>query len=257
MSDPVQRPVHDPAQRSGGPAAATWQSKAAMIVPLLVFFVLAAAIDTSPVRDGETINAQAYLISVIARVVAMSAMMLWFGKEIVRQFPLAIDCWGWIVGIVGAALWIGVCLLDLERQLIETVGLSDEWLPQREGVNPFATYQPGFELIGFLMVRFTLLAVCVPIAEELFLRGFVMRAFEAENWPALPLHEIGRNGLIVGTVYGIATHPAEFIAAALWFSLVSWLMVKTGKFWNCVIAHGVTNLILGIYVCLTGTWHLW
>ncbi|WP_147870471.1 CPBP family glutamic-type intramembrane protease [Stieleria maiorica] len=244
---------HDTGQRP----TSTWHRKAAMIVPLLMFFILAAVIDTSPVRDGETVHASAYFISVVARVVAMSAAILWFGREIVRQFPLAIDCWGWIVGVVGAALWIGVCALDLERQIIDWFALPDDWLPKRDGVNPFATYPSGAELASFLLMRFTLLAVCVPIAEELFLRGFVMRAFEAEDWPSLPLTEIGRNGLIIGTVYGIATHPAECFAAALWFSLVSWLMVKTGKFWNCVIAHGVTNLILGIYVCLTGTWHLW
>ena len=84
-----------------------------------------------------------------------------------------------------------------------------------------------------------------------------MRAFEADDWPSLSLTQIGRNGLIIGTVYGVATHPGEFIAAALWFSLVSWLMVKTGKFWNCVLAHAVTNLILGLYVCASGQWHLW
>ena len=228
-----------------------------MIIPLMIFFVLAVLIDTSPVSDGEDINATAYFGLVVARVVLMSTAIVLFGKEILRQFPWSIDHMAWWVGVVGAVIWIGVCGLDMERSLVKLAGLSDQWLPAREGVNPFETYGAGWERSSFLAFRFTLLAVCVPVAEELFLRGFVMRAFEAEDWTALPLSKIGRTGLLIGTVYGIATHPSEFIAAALWFSLVSWLMVKTGKFWNCVIAHAVTNLILGIYVCLTGNWQLW
>lgn len=228
-----------------------------MIVPLVIFFALGAMIDTSPIRDGESINAAAYFGLVVARVVLMTAAIVWFGKEILRQFPFSTDHWGWLVGVVGAVIWIGVCGLGLERSLLTLLGLSEDWLPQREGVNPFQLYNWGVELVGFLAFRFALLAVCVPIAEELFLRGFVMRAFEVEDWPELPLAKIGCSGLLIGTVYGMATHPSEMIAAALWFSLVSWLMVKTGKFWNCVIAHAVTNLILGVYVCFSGNWHLW
>ena len=241
----------------GEPSGSNWRDKASMIIPLLVFFAAGMLIDTSPIRDGETVNGPMYFASVVTKVVLMSAVIGWFAKEIFSQFPWTIDRWGWLVGILGAVIWIGVCGLDLERSLIDAFGLSDDWLPKREGVNPFETYGTGVQRIGFLFFRFTLLALCVPIAEELFLRGFVMRAFEVEDWPNLPLTKIGRNGLIIGTVYGIATHPSECLAAALWFSLVTLLMVKTGKFWNCVLAHAVTNLILGIYVCLFGQWHLW
>lgn len=228
-----------------------------MIVPLAIFFALGAVVDTEPLRDGQSVNPTMYFGLVIARVVLMSASIVFFGREILRQFTLRADLWGWGVGVFGAVLWIGVCELGLERWVLIAAGLGEDWLPSREGVDPFSTYQVGLPLIGFLLFRFTLLAVCVPIAEELFLRGFVMRAFETEDWTELPVSQIGRTGLVIGTVYGIATHPGEVIAAALWFSLVSWLMVKTGKFWNCVVAHAVTNLILGLYVCVTGSWQLW
>jgi hypothetical protein len=47
------------------------------------------------------------------------------------------------------------------------------------------------------------------------------------------------------------------IAALVWFSLVSFLMVRTGKFWNCVLAHAITNGLLGIYVITFHQWQLW
>ncbi|WP_158222685.1 type II CAAX prenyl endopeptidase Rce1 family protein [Rhodopirellula sp. MGV] len=234
-----------------------WLSKAAMIIPLMLFFILGMLVDTEPLVDGQTVNGTTYLGLVSARVALMAAAFAWFAREIVRQFPLRIDHWGWSVGVIGAALWIGICEAGLERKLLRTLSISTDWLPAREGVDPFLTYAAGAPLIGFLIARFLLLAVCVPIAEELFLRGFVMRSVETEDWTALPLLKIGRRGVVAATVYAVATHPGEFIAAIVWFSLVTWMMYRTGKFWNCVVAHAVTNLILGLYVCWAGAWYLW
>jgi hypothetical protein len=33
-------------------------------------------------------------------------------------------------------------------------------------------------------------------------------------------------------------------------------MVKTRNIWDCVVAHAVTNLLLGVYVVHWGRWHL-
>lgn len=231
-------------------------------MPLVIFLGLGAVVDTAPNDELHSVDPSMYMTLVAVRVVLITAALVFFARAILAQFPLrpirgAVNHWGLTVGVLGAALWIGICHLQLERALLTLVNLPTTWLPERDGVNPFAVYAAGVPLISFLVLRFTLLAVCVPIAEELFLRGFVMRAVESEDWPSLPLNRIERFGLIAGTVYGVAAHPGEVFAAAVWFSLVTWLMVKTGKFWNCVLAHAVTNLILGIYVCFSGQWSLW
>ena len=49
--------------------------------------------------------------------------------------------------------------------------------------------------------------------------------------------------------------PAEMFAAAVWFTLITWLMFKTKNIWDCVAAHAVTNLLLGVYVVLSGDWY--
>ncbi len=240
--------------RPDSDSAGIW-SKAAMIVPLVVFFALGMLIDTSPIRDGETVNAAAYLTLVACRVLLMSVAVIVFGRAIWNQFPLLPDWRGVGFGLLGAAVWIGLCSLEIERTLLGSVGLAD-WLPARESVNPFDAYAGG-RLALFLALRFGLLVICVPVAEELFLRGFLMRAVEVEDWTNLPLTKIGSTGLAMGTVYGVATHPGELVAALIWFSMITWLMVWSGKFWNCVVAHAVTNLILGLYVCWFAQWHLW
>ena len=94
---------------------------------------------------------------------------------------------------------LSICHLQLEALALKVLGASADWLPAREGVNPFATFAES-GLIVFLCFRFALICLCVPVAEELFLRGFLMRATEAENWTKLALVDIGKRGLIIGTV---------------------------------------------------------
>ena len=46
------------------------------------------------------------------------------------------------------------------------------------------------------------------------------------------------------------------LAAAIWFSLVTWLMKKTRSLGDCIVAHATTNLLLGCYVLYSGEWTL-
>jgi hypothetical protein len=39
--------------------------------------------------------------------------------------------------------------------------------------------------------------------------------------------------------------------------MITAMFVMTRSIWDCVVAHLVTNLLLGIYVIATGTWELW
>jgi membrane protease YdiL (CAAX protease family) len=62
--------------------------------------------------------------------------------------------------------------------------------------------------------------------------------------------------LAVGTLLPVLMHPAEIFAAAVWFSLVTWLMLKTRSIWDCILAHAVTNLLIGLWVLYSGDWFL-
>ena len=226
-------------------------------LPLIIFFVVSALVPHERVDGPGGIDPSGYLWMTATRVVLMAVAFSLFAKILLREFPLRCDLWGLIVGVIGGFLWIVICALAIEEKLFSAVGFPEWLMPAREGVDPFVVYPDSTGRATFLFFRISLLAVCVPIAEELFLRGFFMRAVESGDWETLPLKNIGRAGLIAGSIYGVLTHPSEFIAAAVWFSLVSWMMVKTGKFWNCVLAHAITNAMLGVYILSTGNWKLW
>lgn len=229
----------------------------ALLAPLVVFFALGSFVDFESKHQPGGVDGTAFLYLVIARTIAMGLLIIVFWRLYLKDFSFQVDHWGLIAGTIGGAVWIGLCAIGIESKLLTLLGQSPNLLGERSGVNPWEVYADVGTRNLFLCFRFALLVITIPIAEELFLRGFFMRYIDSTNWQELKLSDIGTTGLVAGTVYAMASHPSEILAAATWFSLITLLMVRTNKFWNCVLAHAVTNLILGIYLCMTGNWHLW
>ena len=161
------------------------------------------------------------------------------------------------VGLMGAAIWILLCRMNLESKLFSTLGFAPDLLEKRESINPWALFETKNSLNLFLFVRFSLLIMAVPIAEELFLRGFLLPYFKDSNWSHLPLEKLDRSSVGITIAYGVMTHPSEWIAASIWFAMITIMMLRTRRFWDCVVAHSVTNTILGIYIILAQDWRLW
>jgi len=171
-----------------------------------------------------------------------------------RVSPLAV-----LVGVVGIVVWVGLCALRLEQRWLVPLGLGRFVdLGTRSGYNPFAGLNPEDAHWAriILAVRFFGLVLVVPVIEEFFLRGFLMRFFVRGDWWDVPIGTVNWAALLVGLAYPVLSHPAEAFAAAAWFSLVTLLMIKTRNLWDCVVAHAVTNLLLGLYVVRWEQWHL-
>ena len=225
------------------------------IIPFVAFMAIASrspnvtgAVDDVAVRD--------YLYLVITQVVVGTAIIVYCLRKYLREFPFRIDLWAFVVGVGGVIAWVWLSNLGLEAKALTAVGL-ESWIPERVGFDPFTQITNPERRMVFLVFRFTLLAAIVPIGEELFLRGWFVRYIENPDWYTVKLSAVGLSGIGAVAVYAIATHPGEAIAAVVWFTLVTILMIKTGKFWNCVVAHAVTNLLLGIYVVQNSQWHFW
>jgi uncharacterized protein len=179
-----------------------------------------------------------------------------------RQFPFRISLLAIVVGFVGGMLWIAICNLRLEEHLVNWLGPESgviTWL----GLGERAAYNPLDQLsetpawaYAFLAIRFIGLVLIVPVIEEFFLRGFLMRYIMNPMWWEVPFGEANRAAILIGTLFPVLYHP-EKLAALVWFSLVTWLMLRTRNIWDCVAAHAITNAMLGIYVVIAHDWRLW
>jgi len=191
-----------------------------------------------------------YTLKIALTVAALA--YVWPG---LRQFPWRVN-WGLAVGIgvVGVVAW--VLLAIFQRWLMDRLGWSLA-LGTRSAFNPLEQLADRPALAyAFLAIRFFGLALLVPVIEEFFLRGFVMRYFVHQDWWIVRFGTVNRLAVVLGTAVPVLMHPQEALAAAVWFSAVTWLMLRTHNIWDCVTAHASTNLLMGIYVVASGTWWL-
>ncbi len=189
----------------------------------------------------------------------LAIVFVWPG---LAEFPCHVSPLAFLVGAAGIIVWLGFCELKLEQKYLVPLGAAMESFVatgERSGYNPFWSMrdQPDALVWGFIAVRLFGLVVVVAIAEELFLRGFLMRFVMQADWWEVPFGKVNVIAFLVVVLYAVLSHPAELFAAAVWFSLVTLLMMKTRNLWDCVTAHAVTNLLLGIYVVALRQWQYW
>ena len=224
------------------------------VAPLALFMLVTSLEPTPPSAEAAGwLDYWAYPWVYTAKIaIVLSAMVL--VSSVYRQVPFRVGPWAVPVGMVGALIWIALCRLHVEDNLGVTAWLGGG---SRSSFNPFEQLAdtPAWAW-AFLAIRFFGLIVVVPVVEEFFLRGFLMRFFVQQRWWEVPLGTVNTVAVVVGTLVPMAMHPGELVAAAVWFSMITLLLVRTRNIWDCVVAHGVTNAGLGAYALWSGDWSL-
>lgn len=109
-----------------------------------------------------------------------------------------------------------------------------------------------------LVARFARLVVIVPLVEEIFWRGFLMRFFVKEDFQNVRIGEFQWKSFLLVAVFFMLVHAtADWPAAFLCGLAFNFVAVKTGSLSACVVAHALTNLGLGIYIMATRQWGFW
>ena len=219
-------------------------------MPYVVPFALYLALTAAAAQMGSS-----YAIAYCA-VVCIVAAATWFllrGRQILQPHgrlvaPIA-------VGVIGIVLWIVLSNLNIEQAIAND---WPAWLqPQaRAALNPFIEFTSPAAAWCFVAVRLVGLCVLVPIAEELFWRGFLMRWIDNPDWEDAPLGVFHVRSFIAVTLLFTVAHP-EWIAAAVYCVLLNGLVYWKKDLWSCVVAHAISNLLLAVYILTTASWELW
>jgi CAAX prenyl protease-like protein len=99
-------------------------------------------------------------------------------------------------------------------------------------------------------------AIVVPVMEELFWRSFLMRWIQAPVFEGVDPRAVGLRA-VVGSTFVFTLAHTLWLAAVVAGLVYAWLYIRTGKLWVPVIAHAVTNGVLGAWVVATGNWQFW
>lgn len=239
------------------------------LIAMMAALTLLVPEQPSPWQDPQPnllgLTYDQYPIAYAGVIVAMG-VALWLCRAALRQWPLRVSPLAIVVGVVGVVLWIACSHLGVEARLIDAVGGPESlgatllgfigFGAERAAFNPYERIANPINLYAFIAVRFIGLAVLVPIAEELMLRGWLMRTVVSSDFSRVAFGTVTALSVVVGTAFPMLTH-GEKLAALVWFTLVTWLMVRTKNFWDCVAAHMVTNFLLGVWVLWREDWALW
>jgi CAAX prenyl protease-like protein len=208
----------------------------------------------------------------LAVFVVLGALEGQFGSSYPIVYSLKI---GLVTGVL-VALWpflpeayprkAGVGLAVLLGVVLTVVWVAGTWLMgalhlpflgKREGYNPFTAIPNAPLRWAFLAVRFFGLVVIAPIVEEVFYRGFLLRyVTDMDDFRRVPLGRFTASAFAVNVVLMALTHP-EWLVAGLFSAAMCALLARTRSLFPCIIAHGVTNLLLGVYVVFSQDWKYW
>jgi len=197
-----------------------------------------------------------YPLQTLACAAALFAWRRHYTFGPVRGLGLAV-----LLGIVGIAIWIAPGFL------FQRYGMADGWWQhlgfdaRTDGFDPasVANHSVAFGNV-VLAMRFLRLVIVVPLAEEIFWRGFLMRFLvnpdgDFQDVPFGTHHNVSL--VVVTTLFVLAHAPVDYAAATIYGLLAYWVAVRTKSLAACVVMHAVANLVLGLYVIATGQWGYW
>lgn len=99
-------------------------------------------------------------------------------------------------------------------------------------------------------------ALVVPIMEELFWRSFLIRYVISYDYSKVAIgHFTLTSFLVTAVLFGLEHNL--FLAGIIAGLIYNLLLYYTRSLTACIVAHGITNLALGIYVLMTGKWYFW
>ncbi len=108
-----------------------------------------------------------------------------------------------------------------------------------------------------LTLRIVRAALLVPILEELFWRGWLPRMLDAKDFRTLPLGHFSRTSFVVTVLLFAAEHGPFWEVGLLAGIAYNLWMQHTRSLGDLMAAHGLTNLLLAIFVLLTQRWEFW
>jgi uncharacterized protein len=159
--------------------------------------------------------------------------------------------------LASVALGVAVCAIWVAPDAL-VPGWRDSWIFQNAVMGRVKTSIPPGELTPLMLALRTMrAALLVPILEELFWRGWLPRWIQDTRFERIPLGRYTRFAFWTTAVLFAAEHGPLWEVGLACGIVYNWWMSRTRSLGDLMIAHGVTNLALSLYVMGTGRFGFW
>lgn len=209
--------------------------------PTIVFILLTLFEE----KGGDALYPWIYSLKIV-----LVTITLWFCRSTFQDFKwnrLALSA-GLAAGVLVFAFWI-----PLDKITPFHFDLS-----ARSGFNPFQSIPRLWPRVLFLTIRFYGLVIMIPLVEELFWRSFLPRFITNMDgdFQKLEVGEFSVIALLVSSLFFGLAHP-EWLSGILCGIVYGYTLRRTRSLYAPLIAHSLTNLLLGIAILHTHAWIYW
>ena len=189
-------------------------------------------------------DAASWLVAARGAIVAAALIWLWPAYGELRK-PGPLHAGHWLVAVLaGVAVFAAWVSLDQDWML----------LSRSPGFNPRLP-EGGIDWLQ-VVPRFAGFSLVVPLMEELFWRSLVLRWIKRHEFLSLAPRQVGWRAFLITTALFALEHDRWF-AGAIAGAVYNGLYMRSGNLWVPVVAHVVTNGVLGVWILHGGHWAYW
>jgi len=185
------------------------------------------------------------------RVVVVATVLVGWSRHLI-SFRAGSLAGSILAGIVVFVLWIAPDVL--------WPAYRDHWLFDNVLVGSAQSSVPQDVQESLVFVAFRVFGsvALVPIVEELFWRGWLMRwLIRPEDFQSVRLGMFTHYSFWITAILFAAEHGSYWDVGLLAGVLYNWLIVRTSRLADCIVAHMVTNGLVAAYVLYAGHWAYW
>ena len=184
------------------------------------------------------------------RFVLVAATLAVFSRGVVPRriiFPAS----SLLVGAAVLAIWI---LPDLLWP-----GYREGWLFHNSVMGAARSSLPAHLKTNmfFIVIRVMESMLLVPILEELFWRGWLLRWTIRSDFESVPLGQYTALSFWTVAVLFASEHGPYWDVGLIAGVAYNWWLVRTRSLADCMVAHAVTNGLLAGYVLIFDQWQFW
>jgi len=207
----------------------------ARFAPFLIFVIITAA--------GGALGSD-WMFWLYGAKVVVGAWMVWEMRPYVTEMRWAVSWEAIVVGIAVFVLWVGIDPYVPRNTLFFDDTKDSVW-------NPFAHFGPGALAWALIVIRIFGMTFVVPPLEEVFYRSFLYRYSVRTDFEAMPLRQFHPTAFIVISVLFGLVH-FQWLAGILCGMAYQWLVIRKNRLGDAMLAHAITNFLLGVYVVWKG-----
>ena len=211
------------------------------VLPFALFLLFLVLQDRIPIKPE---------VEMPARLVVLTAALWIFSRDVIdlRSSQLLGST---LLGVAVFLIWIAPDAL--------IPGYRDSFLFQNSLVGRvhLSVAEPQFANPVVLWSRILRAVVLVPLIEELFWRGCLMRWLIHPRFETVKLGAYRPLSFWVTAVLFASEHGPYWDVGLVTGVLYNWWLVRTKTLGDCILAHAVTNACLCGYVVATHRWEYW